>query len=221
VQLAPKPPPDQRTTFQWTYFAALVDAWALLPDEGPARIIEDTPWAYLTRHSVHVDVHTRQAAHKLLTTLPLPTFHIVLHTSGVTVGRRHPTLHHTPEAFSPHALRQMGLLAHLPAPSFPIDATPEAAIVAERVQRLLGQRAFRVQAATVEKAEINGMEHVSGVPPLSEDDCQALATRLHLTSYDVSTPQGRERLARLAVICQQNPDIVNQALDPKTRGLYF
>jgi hypothetical protein len=154
VQLVPKPPAELRTTFQWGYFERLVHAWGQLPDEGPACLIEDTPWAYLARHSVHVDVHTRQAAHKLLTSLALPTFHVVLHTTGVTVGRRHPSLHATPEQFSVHALRQMGLLAHLPAPCFNVDATMSADIVAARVQNILEKKVFRVQTVAAEKAEV-------------------------------------------------------------------
>jgi hypothetical protein len=99
----------------------------------------------------------------LLNTLALPTFHIVLHTAGITVGRRHPKLHGSPEQYSPYALRQMGLLAHLPAPSFSVDATPSTDIVATRVQHILEKKVFRVQEISAEKAEVQGMEHVSGV----------------------------------------------------------
>jgi hypothetical protein len=65
------------------------------------------------------------------------------------------------------------------------------------------------------------MEHVSGVLKVTQAECRELATRLHLTKFDASTPAGLERLARLATIYQQNPDIVNTSLDNKTRGLYF
>lgn len=92
------------------HLEALVTAWAALPSEGQTILTEDTPWAYLARHNVHVDPQTRQHAHRMLATLKLPTFHVVLHTAGVTVGRRHPTLHLNPEEFSQFALRQMGLL---------------------------------------------------------------------------------------------------------------
>ncbi len=131
--LGDKPPPDQRTTFQWAHFQRMVQAWQQLPDKGPALLVEDTPWAYLARHSVHIEASVRQEAHHTLAPLTLPAFHIVLHTTGVTVGRRHPTLHTTPKQHSPHALRQMGLLAHLPSPTFHVDATAAPEVVCTRV----------------------------------------------------------------------------------------
>jgi hypothetical protein len=115
----------------------------------------------------------------------------------------------------------MGLLAHLPAPSFPVDATPSADAVATRVRSLLEKKVFRVQEMHAERAEIQGMEHVAGVPAMSVAECKQLAARLHLTKFDASTPQGLARLARLATIYQQNPEVVNSTLDAKTRGLYF
>ena len=135
----------------------MVQAWEQLPGGGPALLVEDTPWAYLTRHSVHVETSVRQAAHRLLAPLTLPAFHIVLHTTGVTVGRRHPTLHATPEQHSPHALRQMGLLAHLPSPIFHMDATAAPAAVCTRVQGILSRKVFRVQQVQAEKAEVQGI----------------------------------------------------------------
>ena len=219
--LGPKPPPDLRTTFQQAHFDTMVAAWQALPDSGPALLLEDTPWAYLARHSVHMDLSTRQAAHRMLAPLTMPAFHIVLHTTGVTVGRRHPTLHTTPEQYSPHALRQMGLLAHLPSPLFHVDATASPDTLCARVQNILARRVFRVQELQAEKAEVQGMEHVSGVLQPTADECKALARQLHLTIFDATTPQGLQRLARLATIYQQNPAIVNTALDDKTRGLYF
>lgn len=59
MQLAPKPAPDLRTSFQSEYFDNLVAGWKALPGVDNTIIIEDTPWAYLARHNVHVDAHTR------------------------------------------------------------------------------------------------------------------------------------------------------------------
>ncbi len=152
--LGDKPPPDQRSSFHWEHFQRMVQAWQQLPEEGPALLVEDTPWAYLARHSVHVERSVRQQAHRLLAPLTLPAFHIVLHTTGVTVGRRHPTLHTSPEQQSPHALRQMGLLAHLPSPLFHVDATAAPDVVCSRVQGVLARKVFRVQQLQAEKAEV-------------------------------------------------------------------
>jgi hypothetical protein len=93
--------------------------------------------------------------------------------------------------------------------------------VATRVRNILEKKVFKVQAAHVERAEVQGMEHVAGVPAVSAEECKQLAARLYLTKFDVSTPQGLARLARLSTIYQQNPEIVNTALDDQTRGLYF
>ena len=183
--------------------------------------MEDTPWAYLARHSVHVEPSVRQQAHRLLAPLALPAYHIVLHTTGVTVGRRHPTQHTSPEQYSPHALRQMGLLAHLPSPLFHVDATAAPDVVCTKVQGVLTRKIFRVQHLQAEKAEVQGMEHVSGVLQPTPGECKQLAQQLHLTKFDTTTPQGLQRLARLATIYQQNPAIVNTELDAKTRGMYF
>lgn len=65
------------------------------------------------------------------------------------------------------------------------------------------------------------MEHVSGVTQITASEGHALASQLHLTQFDASTPSGLNRLARLATIYHQNPDIVNTHLDDQTRGLYF
>lgn len=94
----------------------------------------------------------------------------------------------------------MGLLAHLPAPCFHIDATPSPEHVGTRVCQLLAKKVFKVGSAHVEKAELLGMEHLSGVPNTSKEECIALAHTLGLKFYDAETESGIQRLHRLACI---------------------
>lgn len=85
----------------------------------------------------------------------MPDLHIVLHTSGVAVGRRHPLHRGDPEVYSPVALRQMAHLHLTPQPAFFVDATSSPAHVAKRVCTLLDSKVFKVS-----EAQIEGMEHL-------------------------------------------------------------
>lgn len=121
-----KPHPTERFTFQRGYFDRLVAAWEALPEGGPTIIVEDTPWAYLTRHELNIDPATHHDCKKAMARLTLPTFHFVFHASGTAIGRRHPDLHETPEMFSPFARSMMNSLQHMEHPWTFIDASGTA-----------------------------------------------------------------------------------------------
>ena len=87
----------------------------------------------------------RAACAHALAPLTLPDLHLVLHTAGITVGKRHPQAHTAPELHSPVALRQMAQLQHLPPPTFYIDATPQPHVVATRAINILDRKVFHVQ----------------------------------------------------------------------------
>lgn len=70
-------------------------------------IIEDSPWAYLCRHAVHIAPDLRALCQTELAQLKLPEFTIILGTSGIEVGRRHPNFKNNPMEWSTRALRQM------------------------------------------------------------------------------------------------------------------
>lgn len=104
LQLAPKPPPDTRHTFVSDYFSQLVAAWTQIPAQPQSYVIEDSPWAYLTRHLSHIPPQDHASYRAQLTHLDPPTFTIILHTSGVAIGRRHPLHRTTPELYAPTAI---------------------------------------------------------------------------------------------------------------------
>lgn len=102
-----KPNGQKRLDFHQPYFDHLVKDWIDACADPRALLIEDSPWAYLCRHAVHVPPETREQCHKVLAPLKLPDFTVILTTSGVEIGRRHRSWEGTPEEYSPHALRQM------------------------------------------------------------------------------------------------------------------
>ena len=74
--------PSSRTTFQASYFDALVVAWQALPPGDPALLIEDSTWVYLMRMAAQVATNLRVALRGRLAVLRLLTFTFVPHTSG-------------------------------------------------------------------------------------------------------------------------------------------
>ena len=103
----PKPTASQRTAWLQPYFTALVQGWTDMPTHEEALLIEDSPWAYLTKHATHLPPDHRATCRSELAALQLPHLTIVLHTSGRAVGLRHPLFRGTPEDYSPVALAHM------------------------------------------------------------------------------------------------------------------
>ena len=122
--------------------------------------MEESPWSYLAKHTSTTTPQTRGACHASLAPLTLPDLTICLHTSGVTIGRRHPQHRHNPEQYSPIALRQMAALQFLPQPCMFVDAGVPSAKVADRVASILKTRVFRVEGA-----ELDGMQHLLSTNP--------------------------------------------------------
>lgn len=54
-----RPQAKKRTEFQFEYFLQLVELWKEATADTRALIIEDSPWAYLCRHAVHVAAEDR------------------------------------------------------------------------------------------------------------------------------------------------------------------
>jgi hypothetical protein len=102
--LREKPPPQKRDEFDQTHFDQQVARWERISSLPHALLIEDSPWAYYSRHSTHMPAQQRATCQAKLTTLTLPHLTLVLRTSGIEVGRRHPLLHQCPEQHSPRAL---------------------------------------------------------------------------------------------------------------------
>ena len=102
-----RPAPSSRTTFQASYFDALVVAWQALPQGGPMLLIEDSLWAYLMRMDALVAPDLRVALRGRLAALGLPTLTFVLHTLGHQVALHHPQHRNNPDAYVPFALAQM------------------------------------------------------------------------------------------------------------------
>ena len=214
-QLAPKPACSDRTTFQPGYFDALVAAWLALPPGGPALLIEDSPWAYLTRMAASIAPDYRVALRSRLAPLQLPTLTFVLHTSGRQVGLRHSHHRHDADVYAPVALAQMQALALHMDPCFHLDATPAVPQVVARVERLLAQRIFHVQTA------FDGLEHLSSAAhPLGPSAATTFARGLGLATW-ATDAVGLGRLERLARVAQLNPAIVNPALPAGVRALYW
>ena len=85
-QLARKLPPAVRGIFEASYFNALVAAWHALPTDGPALVLEDSLWAYLTRMAALIAPDHRATLRNSLIALRLPMLTFVLHMSGWQVG---------------------------------------------------------------------------------------------------------------------------------------
>lgn len=100
-----KPEAADRLTFSQQHFDEQVARWKLLQASSGPVLVEDSPWAYYHRHVHHLPTSTRTTCQATLSSLTLPDVTIALHTSGVTVGRRHPLWHTSPEQYSPHALQ--------------------------------------------------------------------------------------------------------------------
>lgn len=103
-----------------------------------------------------------------------------------------------------------------PSPTFHVDATPPPEALKKRVHALLSKRAFHVQAGNFEG--MNFKEHLG--PSLSEAEGNAIGQALRLINWTVNK-EGLRRLHRLAEILNFHPEIVNNKLDPPTKGLYF
>lgn len=193
-----------------------MERWRDLCKLDEALLVEDSPWAYFQRHVQHLPAATRSQCQAELATLTLPHLTLVLHTSGVAVGRRHPTAHERPEEYSPVALQQMQALQHLQAPTFHVDATPKPPELAKRVKRLLGSKVFRVLTTTME-----GMEHLlPGKEQLSREAAEQLARKLQLRAYQLDEA-GVARLSRVAAVLKENPDIVNTQLAMSDARHYY
>ncbi len=111
--LRDKPEVGARAEFSKTHFQQQVQHWTEISNAGEAVIIEDSPWAYFQRHIQHLPADVRSNCQSELARLTLPHLTLVLHTSGVTVGRRHPTARGKPEEYSSLALQQMQALQHI------------------------------------------------------------------------------------------------------------
>ena len=78
-----------------------------MPTHEEALLIEDSPWAYLTKHATHLPSDHQASCRSTLASLHLPQLTIVLHTSGRAVVLRHPLFRGKPGAYSPVALAHM------------------------------------------------------------------------------------------------------------------
>ena len=198
------------------HFQEQVTRWATLCADGAAKVVEDSPWAYFQRHCHHLPSDVRLQCTTAMAPLTLPHLTIVLHTSGVGVGRRHPTHHKQPDEYSPHALQQMRNLHHLQGPTFHVDASPRPADLTRRVKGLLQSKVFKVLTTTMD-----GMDHLTpGWEPVTEEVGRALATKLHLAKYSLD-PAGLRRLGRLAKVLEVHTKIVNPDLAPADAAHYF
>jgi hypothetical protein len=166
-----RPSAKKRDTFQEEYFNHLVTCWERHCKDQRALIVEDSPWAYLCRHAVHVAANVRERCQAILAPLKLPEFTIVMTTSGIEVGRRHPGFMGKEMEYSPIALRQMQQLQLHPSPTFHVDASPSPEALTRRVHALLSKRAFHVQAGNFEG--MNFLEKLG--PQLSVAQGNALA----------------------------------------------
>ena len=218
VALAPhKPPPAARSSWCQAYFDRLVQYWHALPREGRAIFIEDSPWAYLTKHASSLTAAHRADLHATLAPLTLPNLTLTLHTSGRNIGLRHPHHRTTPDLYSPIALAQMQHLALLADPCYQVDASPAVPLVLQRVRRLLSTKVFHANEAAFE-----GMDHLAGTPPsLTITAAEAVAKRHHLQTFSTTTPAGLRRLERFAAITAANADLVNPALPTADQGRYY
>lgn len=123
--------------------------------------------------------HTRAECQAALAPLDLPHLHIVLHTSGVAVGRRHPHFRDDAESYSPVALRQMTHLNLLPRPCFYVDASVTPPLVAKRCLAVLDQKVFRVDSAT-----LDGLEHFTKPnPSRTVAECETFAKHVQLKDF--------------------------------------
>ena len=104
--LATKPPASQRHTFDPPHLDDLITAWAALPRTGSAQIVEDSPWAYYSKHAAAMPPDQRHHFSTRLAQLTLPELTIILHAAGRTIGLRHPCHHTSPENYSPIACEQ-------------------------------------------------------------------------------------------------------------------
>ena len=82
-----------------------MERWEALQNEPQALLIEDSPWGYLCRHSVHVPAYVRMRCQGKLAPLRVPDFTVVFFSSGVEIGRRTPHKHSAPITYAPTALR--------------------------------------------------------------------------------------------------------------------
>ena len=211
--MAQKPPPTAHGTFDASYFDALVAAWHALPTGGPALLLEDSPWAYLTRMAALITPDHRATLRNSLTALRLPTLTFVLHTSSWQVGLRQSG--QPPDEYAHVALQQMQALALHMDPCFHLGATPPVPLVVDHVERLLAARVFHVQTA------FDGLEHLaSPAAPLGPSEARSFAAGLALTrcTFEGARLACLERLAR---ICKLNPAIVNPGLAARHRGVYY
>ncbi len=101
--LATKPHPKHRHLFHPNHLDDLISAWASLPREGAAKLVEDSPWAYYAKHSAGMPPEQRHHYSTKLAQLTLPELTIVLHAAGRTIGLRHPLHHAQPDNHGPTA----------------------------------------------------------------------------------------------------------------------
>ena len=225
---APRPPPQERIEYHQEHFEELVARWQKLSQQDGPLLIEDSPWAYVAKHTGQITPQQRDACHAQLAQLVLPDLTLVLHTSGVAVGRRHPHHRDDPETYSQVALRQMAALQFLPQPCLYVDASVGPVQVAQRVTLILNTKVFKSETChatphceQANQAEVEGMQHLLVPnPDHPAAECKAMADQLLLHNY-TTDQAGRRRLGRLANIIAAHPDIVNQQLTPQDRAPYF
>ena len=93
-----------------------------------------------------------------MATLPLPDLFLVLTTSGHKIGcRQGLTVPADIDTAATQALLEMHKLAHLPSNTATIDATPNIAIVACRMDSVLTKQLFRVNVTMHACANLDGM----------------------------------------------------------------
>ena len=152
----------------------------------------------------------------LLAPLVLPDLHLVLHTSGRTVGSRHPLHHSHPDTHSPHALAQSADLQLLAGTTLHVDATCSPPLLCAKVTRLLHSRVFKVLAA-----EFEGMEHLhSSCRVFSHASAMLFANALPLPTFTTDAV-GLGKLGKLAQLVELNPQLVNPLLPPHHRAPYY
>ena len=214
-----KPNAHKRLEFQQSYFDHLVTDWNLACSDPRALLIEDSPWAYLCRHAVHMAPAAREKCHLTLAPLKLPDFSIILSTSGVEIGRRFREWKGTPEEYSHHALRQMQQLQLHPSATFHVDATAAPPQLCKRVHSLLSKRAFHVDVGNFE-----GMNFIpnddSKASSFTVKEGATLAKTLLLRDFSLDVT-GLHKLQRLKEILDFHPSIVNPSLSPLDQSYYF
>ena len=139
----------------------------------------------MAKHAAQLDPNTRHQHYSTLAPLTLPDLTLVFHTSGRSIGLRHPHHHDTPEAYSQTACDQMRALEFLPTPLRHFDATPSPAVICTRVKHVLHTKVFEVASTA-----FDGLEFLCSTPQvMTPSQATTLAAALPLPTY-ATTPEG-------------------------------